>query len=287
MTRQTSAIAADASVAAAALDFASFRNAHAGASILVCGCGESLNTLERPESVTTIGVNDVGRRFTPTYLVVVNRRSQFAGDRFRFVETSGARALFTQLPDLGVAHPQLVRFRLGTYGGTDLAGGGVLHYTQNSPYVAVCLAVHMGAARIGCRRRLHRPSFLRQRPRGHLLAGAPPRLTRNTTPREGMCCAWYPTRERQRHQPAAPPRPPLESFIAGARARATSRPPPCRAKCSSSTIDSSHAARLHDWPATRRHSSTSGRRLLDDACWPTRSPGSSPIPCSSHTDGSS
>ena len=126
----------------------SFRDTHAGGMIIVCGCGESLNDLADPEHFITIGVNDVGRRFQPTYLVVVNPRSQFSGDRFRYVETSEAHTLFTQL-DLGVRHPHIVKFRLGSYGGTDLSDPNVLHYTQNSPYVALCLAAHMGAKRIG------------------------------------------------------------------------------------------------------------------------------------------
>ena len=44
--------------------------------VLVCGCGESLNELEHPERFVTIRVNDVGRRFQPDYLVVVNPRSR-------------------------------------------------------------------------------------------------------------------------------------------------------------------------------------------------------------------
>ena len=121
---------------------------HQGQAILVCGCGESLNELAAPEGLVTIGVNDVGRLLQPDYLVVVNPRRQFTGDRFRYVETSRAKVLFTQL-DLGVDHPSVVRFRLGRHGGTDFGDPNVLHYTQNSPYVAVCLAVHMGAERIG------------------------------------------------------------------------------------------------------------------------------------------
>jgi hypothetical protein len=62
---------------------ASFSNVHAGGTILVCGCGQSLNQLERPEEFITIGVNDVGRKFQPDYLVVVNPPHQFTGDRFR------------------------------------------------------------------------------------------------------------------------------------------------------------------------------------------------------------
>lgn len=128
---------------------ADFKDAHRGASIVVCGCGQSLRLLERPERFVTIGVNDVGRLFTPDYLVVLNPPSQFSGDRFRYVASSEAKALFTHLADLPVSHPNRVLFRLGTYGGTDFSTADRLHYTQNSPYLAACLAVHMGARRIG------------------------------------------------------------------------------------------------------------------------------------------
>ena len=132
---------------APAADLAAFRDRHAGADIIVCGCGTSLSALKPSPAIVTIGVNDVGRLFDPTYLVVVNPRAQFKADRFRHVERSRAEALFTQL-DLGPVDPSVVRFPLGSYGGTDITGGA-LHYTQNSPYVAVCLAAWMGARRIG------------------------------------------------------------------------------------------------------------------------------------------
>lgn len=125
-----------------------FRDIHPAQTILVCGCGESLKELATPGHHITIGVNDVGRLFDPTYLVVVNPRNQFKADRFRFVEQSNAQVLFTQL-DLGPVRPRLVRFKLGQFGGTDIGTGDLLHYTQNSPYVAVCLAAYMGARRIG------------------------------------------------------------------------------------------------------------------------------------------
>ncbi|MDD2898201.1 MAG: class I SAM-dependent methyltransferase [Desulfuromonadaceae bacterium] len=126
-----------------------FKHIHKGETIVVCGCGESLNLLEQPERFVTIGVNDVGRRFHPDYLVVVNPGKQFSGDRFRHVETSRARYLFSQYDDLAVPHPHLVTFKLGTRGGTDFSNPDVLHFTQNSPYIALCLAIHMGATRIG------------------------------------------------------------------------------------------------------------------------------------------
>ena len=125
-----------------------FRGYHAGESIVVCGCGSSLRQLVSPERFITIGVNDVGRLFQPDYLVVLNPRQQFRGDRFRFVEESRAAAIFTQL-DLGIRHPHIVRFRLGKFGGVDFSDPTSLHYTRNSPYLAVCLAAHMGAKKIG------------------------------------------------------------------------------------------------------------------------------------------
>ncbi len=128
---------------------ADFRDLHQGKAVLICGCGESLSLLERPERFITIGVNDVGRRFTPDYLVVVNPRSQFSEERFKHIAQSRARAIFTQLPDLSAAHPRVIGFRMGKYGGVDFSDPEVLHYTQNSPYVAMCLAIHMGARRIG------------------------------------------------------------------------------------------------------------------------------------------
>lgn len=129
-------------------DIAKFSNLHQGQTIVVCGCGESLNEFAEPGCFITIGVNDVGRRFQPNYLVVVNPPNQFSGDRFRYVETSQAEYLFTQL-DLGVKHPNIVKFQLGQFGGTDFSNPNILHYTNNSPYIALCLAFLMGAKRIG------------------------------------------------------------------------------------------------------------------------------------------
>ena len=91
-----------------------WRNPHVGETIIVCGCGPSLHELSAPSRFITIGVNDVGRLFDPTYLVVVNPRSQFKGDRFRYVEQSKAQALFTQL-NLGPVQPPVIPFRLGQY----------------------------------------------------------------------------------------------------------------------------------------------------------------------------
>jgi len=65
--------------------------------MLVCGCVNSLAAVVAPDRFITIGVNDIGRLFQPNYLVVINPRAQFSGDRFNYVECSEAQAIFTQL----------------------------------------------------------------------------------------------------------------------------------------------------------------------------------------------
>jgi hypothetical protein len=125
-----------------------FRDYHHGATIVVCGCGRSLADFTAHDRFITIGVNDVGRLFQPTYLVVLNPAGQFSGDRFDYVARSGARALFTQL-NLNVPHPHIVRFNLGQRNGVAFDTPNALPYTRNSPYVAMCLAALMGAKRIG------------------------------------------------------------------------------------------------------------------------------------------
>jgi hypothetical protein len=127
----------------------SFKNIHRGEKIVVCGCGESLNDFVNPENFITIGVNDVGRLFQPNYLLVANYKHQFHGDRFHYVETSQAEFLFTHLWDTDLPHPNVVKFRHGTLNGTDFSNPDVLHYTNTSVYMALCLAVHMGASCIG------------------------------------------------------------------------------------------------------------------------------------------
>jgi len=98
---------------------ASFKGTHQGETILVCGCGESLKELEDPGGVVTIGVNDVGRQFDPTYLVVLNSPGQFAKDRFSFVHNSRASFVFSQRDDLDLATQSLVKIKLGQSGGSD------------------------------------------------------------------------------------------------------------------------------------------------------------------------
>jgi len=125
-----------------------FRDYHKDDTIIVCGCGHSLRIFSEYNQFITIGVNDVGRLFDPTYLVVLNDRTQFYGDRFIYVAQSRAQAVFSQM-DLALPHLNVVRFNLGHLGGVTWDAVNTLPYTCNSPYVAICLAGLMGAKRIG------------------------------------------------------------------------------------------------------------------------------------------
>jgi glycosyltransferase involved in cell wall biosynthesis len=130
------------------LTLEAFRDRHAGAHVIICGCGVSLAGFQPPDGIPIIGVNDVGRLFDPDYLVVVNDPRTFSEGRFTHVVRSQASAIFSHL-DLPVDASRLVRFRLGSYAGLKTPLPGTLHYTRNSPYVAVGLAILMGARRIG------------------------------------------------------------------------------------------------------------------------------------------
>lgn len=131
------------------MTFADFKNKHANESIVVCGLGESV-TLFKPDKNLTIGVNDIGRLFQPTYLLSVNNRSQYNGDRFSYIENSQAQALFTHLPnEQGNCKIPIVEFQITRdVGSVEIVNDELPHY-RNSPYVAVALAAYMGATRIG------------------------------------------------------------------------------------------------------------------------------------------
>lgn len=127
---------------------AAYKNRHVLEKIIVCGCGHSLKQFTPEAGVVTIGVNDVGRLFSPDYLVVLNSASQFKAGRFQFIKSTQAKAIFTQL-NLGIPHNNIVRLKLGLRGGTEITDDFSVPYTRNSPYVALCLAMFMGAKEIG------------------------------------------------------------------------------------------------------------------------------------------
>jgi len=132
------------------MEYHEFKGKHIGQKILVCGCGESAKLIGRIPSdkmPVTIGVNDICRLFTPSYLVVLNDKVGFNEDRWKWIKESSAPYCFTQIPSLKTASPKVI-VKLGRYGSFDFESGKV-DYTTNSPYVACLIAAYMGAAEIG------------------------------------------------------------------------------------------------------------------------------------------
>jgi GT2 family glycosyltransferase len=124
---------------------------HHGEAIVVCGLGNSVNSLGDPYRFRTIGVNDIERAFTPTYMFCMDAPKTFAPDRLHFIQNSRARYIFTD-HDLGVTSSNVVRFPIRKRDAPYFDDPKVLYYTGRpitSPFIAICLAAHMGAKAIG------------------------------------------------------------------------------------------------------------------------------------------
>ena len=130
------------------MEYVQFKDKHVGQKIIVCGCGESTNLIGKvsAKNPITIGVNDICRLFTPSYLVVLNDKVGFNEDRWRWIKNSTAPYCFTQMKKLDTAS-QRVLIKLGKHGGSE--SHKTVDYTANSPYVASLIAAHMGAKEIG------------------------------------------------------------------------------------------------------------------------------------------
>lgn len=128
-----------------------FKNIHPGSKIVVCGCGVSAPELGDPTHFITIGVNDIQRLYSTNYLVVVNDKASFDSkgpDRWYWIENAKAPYTFTHIKGLKIRAESKVLIQLGKYGGCDLDKPAV-DYSNNSPYIGVIIAAHLGATHIG------------------------------------------------------------------------------------------------------------------------------------------
>jgi hypothetical protein len=129
----------------------SFKNVHRDEAMIVCGCGQSAAVFDRPVGVRTIGVNDFGRKFDPDYLLVIDAPDKFPPDRYRYIVNSGARYIFSD-QSYRPQRSKLVRFQIRRSTEPNLDDPDALYYIDQpvtSPFMAVCLAAHMGASWIG------------------------------------------------------------------------------------------------------------------------------------------
>jgi hypothetical protein len=119
--------------------------------MLVCGLGESLASLPVPPRCRSIGVNDIGRAFAPTYLLCMDPLTVFPEDRRRFIQDSAARFIFTDA-DTGITGANVVSCTLGYSDNARAADEDSLYHRGaplTSTYLALELAAFMGAGLIG------------------------------------------------------------------------------------------------------------------------------------------
>jgi hypothetical protein len=130
------------------MKYKEFKDIHKGCKIIVSGCGMSATDLKNPQDYITIAVNDIGRIYTPNYLVVLNSKSSFPAERWQWIGGSTCPYIFTHIKELDVSENQRVVVQLGRYGGHDLEKEAV-DFTSHSTYVALIIAAYMGATKIG------------------------------------------------------------------------------------------------------------------------------------------
>lgn len=128
-----------------------FTGAHYGEAMVVCGLGSSIRSFRNPERFRTIGVNDIGRAFTPTYLFVMDTPKSFGEERFQFIRESRASYIFTD-QDLGLDRPNIVKLAIRQSPTARFDDPETLYMIgrpPTSPFLALCLAAQMGAKAIG------------------------------------------------------------------------------------------------------------------------------------------
>ena len=127
---------------------ANYKDIHSGEKVIVCGCGTSLSLMKDiHQDFKTIGVNDVPKLFTPTYLVVTDHSQRFAPPRRQIVNEAKSRAMFTCVK--GWRNPNIVYFETGSKKLNHLDDPNKVDHYMNSPYVAVNIAYKMGFTKIG------------------------------------------------------------------------------------------------------------------------------------------
>lgn len=127
----------------------SLRNILKGEHIIVCGLAPSMLELENPQDYWTIGVNDIGRLFTPDFLIVINTSSTIRGERWEQVQKANPWCFVSHYNFPDVQHKYYVQFKLGTFGKARLFDEHIMDHSNNSPYVGVILAALLGASKIG------------------------------------------------------------------------------------------------------------------------------------------
>ena len=126
-----------------------FRDRHTGQDFVVCGLGPSIVSLAPYlAGHLTVGVNDIGKHFTPNYLVIQDYPSAFLRERRKTIERTAADCAFLafDFPNLQAKH--ILHVKLKNKGGSDFGKDGWFSYSTTSVYLATCIAAFLGARRI-------------------------------------------------------------------------------------------------------------------------------------------
>jgi hypothetical protein len=118
---------------------------HRGETAYVCGLGDSWRLhLEGPKG-TVIGVNDFERFTTPDYLVVVDGPNRFTPERWKYIEGTKARNVFSQL---AIKVPNLIKINVKGTRGSTLNEPLLIDISYSSTFVAMNVAYWMGFSTI-------------------------------------------------------------------------------------------------------------------------------------------
>lgn len=130
---------------------ADFEGLHAGEKIVICGLGRSIVNFGKPSEVT-IGVNDIGRYFTPTYLLVCDPHTKFSVERYEYIKRTQADAVFWNTGygplyegcfERGVPYTSKTSANRKNWPTAE-----IIPHHLDSPYMAFMIALWMGATDI-------------------------------------------------------------------------------------------------------------------------------------------
>lgn len=119
--------------------------------MVVCGCGKSALAIAETEGCLSIGISDIGRLFTPDYLVVQDYEYEYVKGRYAYILTSAAKYIFSPNSIDHIDPSRMIGIRMGDFCGTDydFKESSSLPYSQTSMHLAISLAIYMGANPIG------------------------------------------------------------------------------------------------------------------------------------------
>lgn len=124
---------------------------YTGFKAIVLGNGISVNDYKPLPNTITIGVNDINRKLSPDYHLLVDVTTRFSKERILNIYKTESKTIISQQNkgwDFGKERQYF--FKLGSYGSfPNIIFNEKLDYGLDSPYMGVLLAYKMGIRTIG------------------------------------------------------------------------------------------------------------------------------------------